>query len=969
MKASMKGRKVQIIHILCRLTLLWVALTFFSSDLAIGSEGVWKAILVNEHPLPAALSGGESPFVKFKVKKKPGEIILTNFPLLKELGLLPLDAPNILTEELKKNLLDGFSIEVVESTSDSSSLPFATYYADGGIGFAGGKGDGRALWIAQLSSRHPDRAGMSYDISVKGSGATGLGYTNLPGHSDGMSHVSDALQEYYIGEMFSRLGISDASRIMAVIKTGKKKRLADGTLVDGAIMVRVSPTNLRFAHIWRYGRNPAKLRLLLNYLFTQDRRFSGLSFEEATQRLLEINTETTAREAAILEDFNIAHLSPTRGNRLITGELIDFGTVLQTQVVDWHFYKSIWLGSLWEQKRHLSYWNERLKETLEGLVGRLEYQPAKRFDEIYVKEQQRLNLNRLGFSKREIELLIANHPGLVANINSALETIKRTRTRKRIGARGRRYRRTIFDQRKFISQIPYERFGSNLWAEYFSFENLVEYFGTPFTSHSFKSSPAINALKNLEDQLSEVVGLLSKGTKSNRQLFLKKLSQEASERSQKTLPRSPRSREIRMNEWASAVRSGVSGDELISRIGDEISSVVDFEVSPSKTVNHLNPGELYLGYLIDLNRDLETGEDIDLLSTLFDIPDGILDSNLYKSHLRKYGRQLSPVELDRFISDLYYMVEESQFASVIRMGLEVARKRPDTAMKTIFELIQVFPEEFELDPVDALKGIEDDKVIFSSLPVVKVLRHPTVPNLLIRVMKSNSFVAAEAINVSTNEVVFRDGIRRIYQPNGSKGNVITSSYLVTYTDPGYRNLGLYKTAIEQYTALVPDIELVYLNSENRPTLEFLFFVERALKNASTLSELTDYLFVRDFLSEFSVDIEKLQAGDKSEFEKAVDAFIKLSLQGRVRLKSDLSFDLDRTRFATFKSKILTPLESRRHIQAMTQFETQLSKIIAQGESKPWKSIFPPEYLDQLVMRSSNQSTMSRSCSAHFSRAM
>ena len=121
--------------------------------------------------------------VEYQVRTRHGgQVAFFNFDLAKEIGLLPEDHPHELTKELKEEILNTFSIVIINEYDLMNNFNFPkeeirpnTYMATRYLQLqhpckkGTTSGDGRSIWNGQVS-----KGQKTWDISSCGTGATRL---------------------------------------------------------------------------------------------------------------------------------------------------------------------------------------------------------------------------------------------------------------------------------------------------------------------------------------------------------------------------------------------------------------------------------------------------------------------------------------------------------------------------------------------------------------------------------------------------------------------------------------------------------------------------------------------------------------------------------------------------------------------------------------------------------------------------
>jgi hypothetical protein len=285
-------------------------------------------------------------YVDYRVRYRPGgRVLYFNFPLARELGLVPGGHPERMNVRLEARILSAFSLQIIneydlahpEKLGRARPRPnayMATRYLQLQHRDKRGRnsGDGRSIWNGCLKS-----GGLLFDVSSRGTGATilspGASEANRPlptgekrfGYASGRADLDEMLGSALMSEIFYRQGLP-TERCLAVIDYG------DGT----AVGVRTAPNLVRPAHMFRYlkmGRH-GELKSSLEY-FLRRQEENGFwklpaSGEARMARALELIAKSYGRLAALLEEEYIFNwLSWDGDNVLADGSILDYGSIRQ----------------------------------------------------------------------------------------------------------------------------------------------------------------------------------------------------------------------------------------------------------------------------------------------------------------------------------------------------------------------------------------------------------------------------------------------------------------------------------------------------------------------------------------------------------------------------------------------------------------------------------------------------------------
>ena len=274
--------------------------------------------------------------------RSQGRVLYFNFPLAKEMDLLPTDHPPTIDKELEQAILETFSLRIINEhdlkhgkkyppESVKPNPYMATRYLQTQHHNKQGKtsGDGRSIWNGYLKTED-----LTFDISSRGTGATILSPgaqrsdgavktgDESYGYSSGLAELDEMLGSAVMSEIFYRQGVP-TERCLAVIG------FPDGT----AIGVRSAPNLIRPAHLFRYLKQNrhAELKAAVDYFIERE-------IENATWRIpsdatryeaaLDYLARSYGKMAAVLEEEYIFNwLSWDGDNMLASGAILDYGSI------------------------------------------------------------------------------------------------------------------------------------------------------------------------------------------------------------------------------------------------------------------------------------------------------------------------------------------------------------------------------------------------------------------------------------------------------------------------------------------------------------------------------------------------------------------------------------------------------------------------------------------------------------------
>jgi uncharacterized protein YdiU (UPF0061 family) len=387
-------------------------------------------------------------YVDYQARYRPhGRVLYFNFPLAKEMGLIPPDHSPGINKELEQAILDTFSLQIINEydlqrgkkypTETIKPHPYmATRYLQTQHRNKQGKtsGDGRSIWNGYLKSEN-----LVFDISSRGTGATILspgaqsakGYVATgdygEGYSSGLADLDEMLGSAVMSEIFYRQGIP-TERCLVVIG------FPDAT----AIGVRTAPNLIRPAHIFRYlkQRRHAELKASVDYFI--DREVENGFWDIPTKtperydKALNYFARSYAKLAALLEEEYIFNwLSWDGDNMLASGAVLDYGSIRQFAAKhDKYRFKDVdrYSASLAEQRgwartlvqvfaQTMAFVKSGVKENLNTFRNA---ECLRLFDEAFARERERRMLWRIGFTPEQITYLMSNAQKEISDFDRSL---------------------------------------------------------------------------------------------------------------------------------------------------------------------------------------------------------------------------------------------------------------------------------------------------------------------------------------------------------------------------------------------------------------------------------------------------------------------------------------------------------------------------------------------------------------------
>ena len=375
-------------------------------------------------------------YVDYQARYRPhGRVLYFNFPLAKEMGLIPADHPSSVNKDLEQVILNTFSLQIINEYDLQRGRKYppetikphpymATRYLQTQHRNRQGKtsGDGRSIWNGYIKSD-----GLVFDISSRGTGATilspgaqqakGLVATgdNSYGYSSGLADLDEMLGSAVMSEIFYRQGIP-TERSLAVI--GFPDRTAIG--------VRSAPNLIRPAHIFRYLKQGRHKEVKASVDYFIDREVENGFWQIPSDVVgryataLDYFARSYAKLAALLEEEYIFNwLSWDGDNMLASGAVLDYGSIRQFAAKhDKYRFKDVdrFSASLAEQRgwartlvqvfaQAMAFIQSGEKESLNNFKNSA---CLRVFDDAFAKQRDQRMLWRIGFTPEQISYLMNN---------------------------------------------------------------------------------------------------------------------------------------------------------------------------------------------------------------------------------------------------------------------------------------------------------------------------------------------------------------------------------------------------------------------------------------------------------------------------------------------------------------------------------------------------------------------------------
>ena len=399
-------------------------------------------------------------YIDYQARYRPhGRVLYFNFPLAKEMGLIPSDHPPHIDKDLEQVILDTFSLQIINEYDLQHGKKYppesikphpymATRYLQIQHRSKQGKtsGDGRSIWNGCL--KHDK---LVFDISSRGTGATilspGAQYAegvvatgdNSYGYSSGLADLDEMLGSAVMSEIFYRQGIP-TERCLTVI----------GFPDTSAIGVRSAPNLIRPAHLFRYLKQGRHVELKASVDYFIDREVENGFWEVPPDgdgrytKALDYFARSYAKLAALLEEEYIFNwLSWDGDNMLASGAILDYGSIRQFAAKhDKYRYKDVdrYSASLAEQRgwarslvqafaQVMAFVQSGVKENLNTFKNA---DCLRVFDEAFASEREQRMLWRIGFTPEQITYLMINARKEIGDFDRSLSYFEDRKVRKGI---------------------------------------------------------------------------------------------------------------------------------------------------------------------------------------------------------------------------------------------------------------------------------------------------------------------------------------------------------------------------------------------------------------------------------------------------------------------------------------------------------------------------------------------------------
>ena len=508
--------------------------------------------LDGEHPWMDAVPEG---YVPYRVRElRTGEIAYFNFPLAKEMGLIPANHPHEINNELKAKLLSTFSIQIINEYDELNNRRFepstikpkkymASRYLQLQHSSRSGKtsGDGRGIWNGTFENR-----GKTWDVSSRGTGVTCLSPGSVQagqplktggtqfGYGCGLAEIDELYGAAIMAEIMHLQGFQ-TERVLCVIDLGK----------GHGIGVRAALNLLRPAHIFLYLKQARHTEAKASVDYLIDRQVKNRRWKisgKGSSRYDEFAREAAksfAEFAARLEvTYTFAWMDWDGDNVLADAGIIDYGSIRQFGIRhDRYRYDDVerFSTTLSEQK-HKARLIVQVYAQLVDFIKTGEKKSLRHFakdpllayyDQCFDKERADRILYRAGFNRYERQRILAKR-GLFAKFDrsfSFFEKAKVSGSLKKV-ADGVNHP-ALFDLRPIFRELP-KYFHKNGFKSWMSPETFYRMILSDFAKNSDTKmkSQYFKAIFEFQEAYKRLVSA-AKPSKGPHQKLLSKLSENA----------------------------------------------------------------------------------------------------------------------------------------------------------------------------------------------------------------------------------------------------------------------------------------------------------------------------------------------------------------------------------------------------------------------------------------------------------
>lgn len=389
-----------------------------------------------EHPFKTQVPDGR---LEYRVRfKKGGKVAFFNYDLAKQMGLIPKDHSAQMTPELEKQILETFSLQIINDWDIENQVKFpedeirphtymATRYLQLQHPDKSGRtsGDGRSMWNGTI--RHQ---GVTWDVSSCGTGGTRLSpavnihkkffQTGDPAisYGCGCSEVGEGLETLFFSEVLGKNKLR-TERLLAIVEYDK----------GFAVNVRANENLMRPSHFFNHlkqGNLKALTQVTDYYIERQamNGEWPDLRGKSAAERygvLLDQVCQAFGETAARFEDeYIFCWLDWDGDNILMDGGIIDYGSIRQFGLFHSEYrYDDVqrFSTSILEQKQKARYVVQCFAQVVDFILHKKKrpladfrnHPSLRKFDQHFEESKYRNLLHKIGVREKYAEFLMKNH--------------------------------------------------------------------------------------------------------------------------------------------------------------------------------------------------------------------------------------------------------------------------------------------------------------------------------------------------------------------------------------------------------------------------------------------------------------------------------------------------------------------------------------------------------------------------------
>lgn len=410
-----------------------------------------------EHPFKEQVPEGR---VEYKARyRKGGKVAFFNFQLAKEMGLLPKGHEEKLNPDLEREILETFSLVIINEYDLINEIQFpedeirpntvmATRYLQLQHPDKSGRtsGDGRTIWNGTIKSN-----GVAWDISSCGTGGTKLSpacninkifyQTGDPSisYGCGLADLSEGFETLFFSEVLRRNNFK-TERILALIEFEK----------GISINVRANPNLIRPSHFFNHLKQGQlkPLKGVADYYIArqiENGAWAQSTFKSSKEKykyLADQVARAFAETAAKFEDeYIFCWLDWDGDNILMDGGIIDYGSIRQFGLFHGEYrYDDVqrFSTTILEQKQKARYIVQCFAQIADFLItgkkkslSQFRKDPSvELFDRHFIECKNRNLLQKMGFKKAHVEILMKDHQPSVTKFRKVFSYFERAKSKR-----------------------------------------------------------------------------------------------------------------------------------------------------------------------------------------------------------------------------------------------------------------------------------------------------------------------------------------------------------------------------------------------------------------------------------------------------------------------------------------------------------------------------------------------------------